>query len=88
MNKQQAAPEATSCHEQSSDFPPLAHAAEFSSHFERRLRNSLFSCWRARRRFGYLVDPRGRRSAAAEHAVDRLPEKFGRSEFAGFSAAL
>lgn len=26
-----------------------------------------------------LVDQRGRRSAAAEHAVDRLREKFGRS---------
>jgi delta-aminolevulinic acid dehydratase/porphobilinogen synthase len=78
MNKQQVGPEATSRHEQSSDVRPLAHAAEFSSHFERRLRNSLFSCRRARRRFGYLVDPRGRRSAAAEHAVDRLPEKFVR----------
>jgi hypothetical protein len=41
MNKQQLGREATSCHEQSSDVPPLAHAAEFSSHFGRQQRNSL-----------------------------------------------
>jgi hypothetical protein len=59
---------------------------------------SLFSCWSARRRFGDLVDPRGQRSIAAEHAVDRLPENsvrlrrsaglLGRNEFAGFSTTL